>query len=190
MKRLCGLVLALLLAASPAYADFDEGVAAYDRGDYATALREFRPLAEQGDAGAQSYLGSMYLKGKGVPEDHAEAVTWYRKAAEQGNAIAQMNLGSMYAKGKGVAQDFVEAVKWYRAAAELGNADALTNLGVMYSNGYGVPQDYVLAHMWFNLAAGRGDYEAAVFREETAEHMTAKQITEAQRLAREWKPTK
>jgi TPR repeat protein len=58
--------------------------AAYDKGDYATALRLWQPLAEQGDVRAQTNLGLMFYTGQGVPQDLAVAVTWYRKAAEQG----------------------------------------------------------------------------------------------------------
>ncbi len=91
-----GLALIVALCAgfplgltAPAWGDEDEGVAAYKRGDYATALHEFRRLAEQGDAKAQFMLGNMYRKGLGVPQDHARAARWYRKAAEQGVAKAQ-----------------------------------------------------------------------------------------------------
>ena len=86
-------------------ADFDKGLDAYDRGDYATALREFKPLAEQGDAYAQYNLGVMYDKGQGVPKDYKTAVKWYTLAAEQGDADAQNNLGLMYDEGKGVPQN-------------------------------------------------------------------------------------
>jgi len=65
---------------------FEEGVAAANRGDYATALRLWQPLAYQGDASAQSNLGLMYATGQGVPQDYAEAVRWYRRAADQGHA--------------------------------------------------------------------------------------------------------
>lgn len=84
MKRLCGLVLALLLVASPAYADFAEGFAAYERGDYATALAEFRPLADQGYANAQFNLGLMYANGRGVPQDHVLAHMWFSLAGVGG----------------------------------------------------------------------------------------------------------
>ena len=86
-------------------ADFDKGLDAYDRGDYATALREFKPLAEQGNAAAQFNLGVMYDKGIGVPQNHKTAVKWYTLAAKQGNAHAQTNLGLMYDEGKGVPQN-------------------------------------------------------------------------------------
>ena len=80
-------------------ADFQKGLAAAKSGDFATALREWTPLAEQGDALAQSSLGFMYHKGKGVPQNFETAVKWYRLAAKQGNAYAQYNLGLMYRNG-------------------------------------------------------------------------------------------
>ena len=176
----------------PAEATFNAGAAAYKRGDYATALREWRPLAEQGHAKAQYNLGNMYSKGRGVPQDNAEAVKWYRKAAEQGVVQAQNNLGNMYENGRGVPQDYAEALQWYRKAAEQEHASAQNNLGNMYKFGEGVPQDYAQAHMWFNLAASgfpRGeDRDKAVKNRDTvAKRMTPAQISEAQKLAREWK---
>ncbi|MDA0221360.1 MAG: tetratricopeptide repeat protein, partial [Proteobacteria bacterium] len=83
MKRLCAVLV--MLVVWPAWADYQDGVDAYNRGDYATALHEWRPLAEQGNAYAQSILGVMYYEGTGVPQDYAEAVRWYRLAADQGN---------------------------------------------------------------------------------------------------------
>ncbi len=89
--KFAGLALIAALCAgftlgltAPAWAGFDEGMAAAKRGDYATALREWRPLAKQGNAKAQHNLGVMYEIGEGVPQDFAEAVKWYRKAADQG----------------------------------------------------------------------------------------------------------
>ena len=118
-----GIVALALLAALPgtlvaAEQTFDEAVAAYERGDYATAMRGFRVHAEQGNAGAQVALGVMYDRGEGVPQNYIEAATWYRKAAEQGAAAAQYNLGLKHLDGEGVPEDDVEAVKWYRKAAE------------------------------------------------------------------------
>ncbi len=131
MKRVTGFAVLLVVLAPPAWAGFDEGAAAYLRGDYATAQREWRPLAEQGDAAAQFALGVMYDNGLGVTQDYAEAVKWYRKAAEQGNAGAQYNLALMYSKGLGVTQDYAEAARWYRKAGEQGNATAQYILGAM-----------------------------------------------------------
>ena len=191
--RVVAIATLLSLLATPAWAGLVEGVAAYNRGDYATALREFRPLANQGVAAAQFNLALMYSEGKGVPQDYAEAVKWYRKAANQGDANAQFNLGNMYNDGRGVPQDYAEAMKWYRKAAAQGQAHAQNNLGFMYGNGQGVPQDYVQAHFWFNLAASHvppGTFRdmAVENRDVFATKMTPAQIAEAQRLAREWKP--
>ena len=102
-------------------AGFDPASQAFLRGDYAMALREWRPLAEQGDASAQSNLGAMYVNGKGVPKDGRQAVFWFRQAAEQGNAGAQFNLGNMYANGEGVLEDNVRAYAWFNLAAAQGN---------------------------------------------------------------------
>ena len=199
------LSLAAPVAAGPledAAADYErrrsanaEALAAYNRGDYATALRLWRPLAVQGDASAQISLGIMYDNGSGVPQDYGEAVKWYRKAADRGNAAAQFTLGLMYFLGQGVPQDYAEAVKWFRNAAEQGHASAQKELGLVYDSGHGVPQDYVPAHKWLNLAAARfpasetEDRNRAVkSRDRVASKMTAAQIAEAQQLAREWKP--
>ena len=134
--KFAGLALIAALCAgftlgltAPAWAGFDEGLAAYQRGDYATAIRELRPLAKQGNTNAQFNLGIMYSEGKGVPQDYAEAVKWHRKAAEQGDAEAQYNLGVMYGNGLSVPQDYAEAVGWWHKAAEQGQVEAQYNLG-------------------------------------------------------------
>ena len=145
MKSLVLVLVFLAWFAAPANADFDTGKTAYDRGDYATALRELRPLAEQGNAEAQLNLGVMYAMGRGVPQNYQEAARWHRRAAEQGYAKAQRHLGLLYHKGIGVPQDYQEAVRWYRLAAEQGHDSAQTNMGVQY---HGVPQNYVLAHIF------------------------------------------
>ena len=97
---------------------------AYDRGDYATAVRLARPLAEQGSAQAQNSLGAMYYNGKGAAKDFKEAVKWYRLAAAQGNISAQVNLASMYYEGEGVAENFVRAHMWLNIATAQGSPDA------------------------------------------------------------------
>ena len=187
MKRLLlSVIAALLLNVGVAWAGpFEDAAAAHKRGDYATALRIIRPLAAQGNAQAQSNLGSMYHQGQGVLQDYAEALKWLRLAAAQGHAMAQFGLGVMYDQGQGVAQNYAEAVKWYRLAAAQGDAPAQSNLGMMYAKGQGVAQDYVRAHMWFNLGAVSGDTNAVKGRDIVATTMTAQQIAEAQKLARE-----
>ena len=83
MKRLALAVALLIALATPSQADFRDGVAAYDRGDYTTALEEFKPLAEQGNAQAQFSLGAMYVFGQGVPQDSVQAYMWIDLAASR-----------------------------------------------------------------------------------------------------------
>ena len=179
------LLLTLLVGTPALSADFQKGLTAAQSGDFATALREWTPLAAQGYASAQYNLGVMYDNGQGVPQDYKTAVKWYGLAAEQGLALAQNNLGLMYRKGQGVPQDYKTAVKWYGLAAEQGLALAQNNLGFMYANGKGVLKDYVYAHMWLNIAAISGDTDAVKNRDIVAKTMTPADISAAQKLARE-----
>ena len=121
--------------------------------------------------------------------DYAAAVQLCRPVAEKGDARAQLSLGGMYYNGQGVRQDYAEAAEWTRKAAEQGYAPAQADLGVLYWNGQGVPQDIVLAYMWLSLAAER-EPDAVEKRDLAASQMNPDEIAEAQRLAREWKPTK
>jgi uncharacterized protein len=122
--------------------------------------------------------------------DLATALRLLRPLADQGNAEAQMKLGFMYVTGEGPPQDYVEALKWFRLAADQGQANAQCFLGLMYFEGRGVPRDYVSAHMWLDLAAAGGIEDAAEYRHALTAKMTPAQVSEAQRLAREWKPGK
>ena len=110
-------ILSFCLVA-PGLADAaEDALDAYYRGDYSTAEALFREAAEQGDAGSQFALGTMYDTGRGLPQDFAKAIKWYRKAAERGEGLAQLRLGVMYEKGVGIAQDLVMAHKWLHLAA-------------------------------------------------------------------------
>ena len=104
--------------------DFQKGLAAYEAGDYAAAIKQWMPLAEAGDATPQFVLGLMYSNGEGVPKDYAEAMKWYRLAAKQGRKIAQNNLGIMYEYGNGVLQDNTMAHMWYNIASANGHEKA------------------------------------------------------------------
>jgi hypothetical protein len=94
---------------------------AFDRANYATALRVWLPLAEGGDPAAQTYVGEIFEKGLGVPPDYAAAAVWYRRGAERGYSRAAINLGQLYEQGHGVPKDPVQALGWYRKAAGLGD---------------------------------------------------------------------
>ena len=118
MKRLFILPITfILLLANPASADYATGVAAYKNGHFDIALKEWRPLADQGFANAQWALASMYQYGDGVRQNYATAFKWYKLAAEQGNAIAQNSLGEMYRQGQGVSQDRIRALMWFNVYA-------------------------------------------------------------------------
>jgi TPR repeat protein len=160
MDRVIVFLIALFALSACVAPDYDEGAAAYGRHDYKTALAELRPLADKGDARAQSILGRMYAIGRGVPQDDAEAVKWYRSAAGKGDAQAQRALGLMHVEGRGMAQDDAEAVKWFRKAAGQ------------------------------RLAAAQGDQRAAEHRDILASYMTQADIIKAQRSAHGWQSKK
>ena len=132
MKYIASAFVALALCISAAWAgDFEDGVAAYEKKDFATALRKFKSAAAKGNAGAQLRLGIMYDGGEGVVQDDAEAMRWYKLAAAQGLAGAQLMLGVMYDGGKGVVQDYSRAHMWFNLAAATGVTVAGTNRDII-----------------------------------------------------------
>ena len=186
------LVLSFVCFAVPAWADNKAVKEAYalalERGDYTTAMRELRPLAERGLAAAQFNLGLLYANGQGLPKDDAQARQWWEKAAVQGHAEAQANLGVLLVYARGGPQDYKMAVYWLRLSANQGNDLAQRKLGLMYERGDGVPQDYVQAYMWYKLGAASGVKAGIVLLDALAIRMTSDQLVEAHKLVREWKP--
>ncbi|TXJ04161.1 MAG: sel1 repeat family protein [Acinetobacter sp.] len=181
MKKLaCTL---LLLTSAFVQAGFDEGLAAADKGDYQTAFKEWKPLAEQGYASAQFNLGIMYDNGQGIAQNYTQALYWYNKAAAQGYASAQYNLALMYSNGRGVPQNYTQAVTWYKKAAEQGHVDAQSNLGGMYAMGKGIPQNYKIAYILVNLAASNGDADATQNRDIAAAKLSPAAVADAQRIS-------
>jgi len=132
MKKL--LILLLLVPSLSWGADFEKGLTAANQGDYATAIKEWTPLAEQGNASAQYNLGVMHDKGWGVVQNYQIAVKWYTLAAEQGIASAQSNLGDMYAYGDGVLQNYIYAHMWFNIAASSGDSKAAENRTIVEKN--------------------------------------------------------
>lgn len=182
------LVLSIFCLAVPAWADFQAGMTAYDREDYAAALQEWQPLAEQGDALAQYHVGLLYHKGRGVPQDDVQARKWYGKAAAQGQAKAQFSLGTLYFNGEGGPKDYQQALRWFRLAADQNMALAQTKLAIMHDYGEGVPKSKVQAYKWLTLAAKNGDKSAPLLLSSLDKEMTPAQITQAKKLASEWEP--
>lgn len=166
-----GLLAAVLLVAGPDRlwaADFEKGADAYSRADYAEALRQWQPLAQQGDEIAAFRLGNMYYDGLGVYQNLGTAAKYYTLAAKRGHAAAQVRLGDMYSGGWGVRRSAKTAEFWWRAAIEKGNADAALSLGVMYSkkrvNAKDCPEtmrNLFTAEDWFQLASQLGNQNAA-----------------------------
>lgn len=134
---MCGLALCLVL--QPAMAGpLEDGQAAFERKDYATAMKFWRPLADGGDVLAQLGLGAMYLKGEGVDQDNTEAAKWLLLSADQGNEFAQVSLGKLYEGGRGVPQDFAQAHMWYNLAAASSS---------WFSSGYAIDRDNIAMKM-------------------------------------------
>jgi TPR repeat protein len=122
--------------------------------------------------------------------EYAKAYELFRSMAEQGYSEAQFQQGFLYRSGWGVPRNYNEAFKWFQRAANQGHAYAQTNLGFMYRDGEGVQRDYVRAYMWFSLASSSsGSPFSAEYLDSFVKKMTPAQIAEAQKLAREWKPT-
>ncbi len=174
----------LLISITPARADFKTAKQAYEQRNYATALKELKPLAEHGNPDAQALLGLMYNLGRGVPLDIAQARKWYKAAADQGNAAGRCRLGSMSLK-----QDPAEGLRLLKLSAEQGFSDAYLMLGLAYMNLKNVPRDLVQADMWLHLAAKSGDPLARSQIAKAEGRMTRAQIAKARALAEAWKPT-
>ena len=175
MRRIAAtlaVVGALLFSAGAAWADYDNGLAAAQRGDFATALQEIRPLAEQGDAEAQYWFCIMYREDWAGPKNNAEAVKWCRKAAEQGLAAAPY-------------RNNAKAMEWYRKAAEQGHPSAYTSIGLMYQRGAGVPVNYIKAYMWLSLSKALGNSWLGDWLNRLSKQMTLSQIATAQELTAE-----
>ena len=181
--------LFLMMALAPARADYDDAIKAYEHGDYAAALRELRPLAQQGNLDAQAKLGEMYLQGIGVKQDYTTAMRWLKQAATEGDiALAESSLGLIYYNGAGVKRDYAEAARWFQKAAEQGYADAQIGLGTLYSYGLGVPKDPIKAYMWFQLASKGGSKDGTRSLDEIRKVMRQSDIAQAEKLVAAFQP--
>lgn len=143
---------------SPDYfALLDQGVKAYEAGDYERARKAFQPLAEIGDPDGLYNLGVMHARGEGGPKEPAKAMQFYRRAAAAGNANAMTNLASHYYYGDGVEKDEAEAARLYGLAARAGVPLAQRYYGVMLIKGTGIEQNVAEGADWLMQAALRGD---------------------------------
>jgi TPR repeat protein len=157
MRGAMGLALVVTMASVSALADVKAGVEAWARGDWATAVREWREPAVAGDADAQFNLGQAYKLGRGVPMNLAEAETWYARAAQQGHRQAEDNYGLiLFQNGKRP-----EAVQWLEKSAARGEARSQFVLGTMLFNGDAVTKDWRRAYALMTRASSAGLPQAA-----------------------------
>lgn len=188
MRYLLFAILSFALCISVCAGDLEEGIAALNQADYASAISSFTRAAERGDAIAQYKLARMFHDGQGIERDHKQAFYWYRKAAGQGNADAQFWVAVMYRDSIGVARDYAETLYWLKRAAERGSPDAQFTLGQLNQSGEGFPVDDVQAYVWFSLASLQGDAEAKAMMERLEKRLTQDEIVGARQRVREWKP--
>lgn len=141
----------LILFSSPGVAGFDDGVAAFEKGNYELAWDELYPRALEGDARAEYFVGNMYHLGLGVAKNLTEASKWYRRSANQNYPSAQNNLGYMYVNGEGVKQDIAEAIRLFQRAADNGVYNSMYSLAWIYNGGYGVHKDLIKSLKWLTI---------------------------------------
>src|SRR5690606_30962017 len=151
MKRLVVASALLVTAAGSAWADFDDALAAYRAGDFATAMDEWAILAKY-DPAAQTNIGEMYLRGEGVEKDRDVAIHWFRRAADRDFPEAQYRLGRVH-----MGEDNEEAARWFKAAAEHGHVQSLNSLAALYEAGQGVPKNLAEAFRLRRKAAESGN---------------------------------
>lgn len=187
MRDLIRILFFAIVLALPVVATGDhlqDGLDAYDIGDYEKSLQNCLPLAEEGVAGAQFCVARLYANGFGVEMNDELALKWYGLAAQQGHAESQFNLGVMHANGWGVPMDDGEAAKWYRPAAEHGYVPAQMAYAAVLHAGRGVEKNIPEAYMWYKVAAGLGD-SAAIFKHDEV----AGELAEAEKLAADQRAT-
>lgn len=174
--------LFFLTSTSVYSADYETGRIAFTKADYAGALVEWQPLAEQGDTRAQFNLGFMYKNGEGIKQNYKAAVKWYTLAAEQGYAKGQTSLGFMYDNGLGVTQNYETAARWYILAAEQGHAFGQFKLSLKYLAGEGVEKDNIRAYMWASLAKSNGDKRASKLHDFLINDILPSEVRKGQEL--------
>lgn len=184
--RLLILAVALALPVAANGDHLQDGLDAYDVGDYEKAMEHCLPLAEEGIAGAQFCVARLYANGFGVEMNDEFALKWYGLAAEQGHAGAQFNLGVMHANGWGVPMNDVEAAKWYRPAAEHGLVEAQMALAAVLHAGRGVDKNIPEAYVWYKVAAELGDTAAISKRDDVAGELAEADKAAADVQATNW----
>lgn len=172
----CLLSASLFAISLMCRADYNDGTVAYQQGDYQTAFKQWKAVAEQkstlspdfewklgrtqDSTEAQYGLALLYWQGKGTTQNYHEAEKWLLLAADSGHSEAQLKLAFLYLTGLNGKKNPNAAKKWFEKSAQQGNVDAQYNLGLLYKNGDDVAKDLTLAKKWLSLAAQQGDASA------------------------------
>ncbi len=150
-----------MLTANGAQAgSLNDGLRAFNAGNYAQAMAEWKPLAEKNDPDALYNIGLLYMKGLGVEQDYRAAKHWFKQAAKYGSVDAAYNLGVMYKQRRFGYPSSKDALYWWRQAAERGHPESQFNLGVMLAYGNGTKKDVPAALKLWRQAAAQGNANA------------------------------
>lgn len=186
MKKVLVAGLALMLAGA--------AVAADKEGTRPAGFADTKVSAEKGNPVAQNNLGVMFATGSGVTQDYKAAAKWYERAAEQGYAVAQHNLGGLYEQGLGVPQDPGAAAVWYALGADQGDGWAQLSLAELHASGKLAQGEAATAYRWALIAANGKDSEVKAAAVELSRKLAGKlssaQKSEAEKLARAWRPNR
>ncbi len=185
-----------LLLSNPASAGFKEGKEAYTKKDWAMAIFELRPIAEQEHAEAQLLLANMYSDGMGVKKSIPMAYSLYKRSAENGNDNAMLALATIYVSGVGVPKNMDKGVAWFTKAAERGNQAAQFTLGSIFVQGIeadNIPADIVASYKWYRIASQKEDikrikHASAELVKVLTEKLTPEEIAKAEEEIANWRP--
>lgn len=182
--RLAGLALiaAALAPATPARADVNDGLRAYQQGDYAVAYQEFAAAAASDIPEGQYNLGLLYFFGLGTIQNHAAALESFQRAAASDYAAAQFMLGAVHERGEGVTNNLAVAQLWYELAAQNGHVDAQYRAGML-----GARSDPLVGRMrglvWVMMAAARGHPDAQANIALLSDGLTSAEVAAASQIA-------
>jgi TPR repeat protein len=198
IRRFFALLFFCTLFSAPAFAGFDEGREAYDKGHWIQAIINLRPLAEDGDTRAMILLGNMYMDGHGVAQDTKEAFGLYHAAAVGNNTDGMVATAALYQMGSGVPVNVPLAVSWFERAARLGNMDAALMYAIYMYQGskgkdYDIKPNNESSYRWFKIIAAHSKNKKQVKAAEFSAGKIKAKLTNDEQIAAEreidnWKP--
>jgi len=167
MRKISVVAISIILSVSCNFAlaaPHDDAFKAYDAGDFEAAVNIWRPMAEDGDARAQYWIGKLYTRGAGVAKDFAQARKWIEAAARQGHTKAEHGMGDIYRYGDGVRSDASTSFDWYMRAAKKGYALSELSLAELILSDENSSEERLRsAQEWLRSPAERGIARAQYF---------------------------